>query len=82
MTEVNTFLVDDDFIFRTAATMLLKSNGFTGAINTYQNGLEALDRVTEIIESDPDGLPHLLLLDINMPVMNGWEFLESCVNSI
>lgn len=39
------------------------------------NGKEAIDRLDDIAEEREKVL---ILLDLNMPVMNGWEFLEEC----
>lgn len=41
-------------------------------ITTAENGLQAL----ELLSSNHDQLPHFALLDLNMPVMNGIEFLK------
>jgi CheY-like chemotaxis protein len=41
------------------------------------NGQEALDLITN---KDSDNSEYLVLLDINMPVMDGWQFLESLGN--
>jgi CheY-like chemotaxis protein len=41
-------------------------------ITTAENGLQAL----ELLSSSQDELPHFTLLDLNMPVMNGFEFLK------
>lgn len=40
------------------------------------NGKFAIDQLVEIQRKDPAKLPDYILLDINMPIMNGWEFLD------
>lgn len=69
------FLVDDDFIFREAAEVLITSSGLTDEVCHFENGLEVYDALLELGDT-PDKLPEIMLLDINMPVMNGWELLE------
>ena len=69
------FLVDDDFVFREAAEVLITSSGLTEKVLHFENGLEVYNRLVELAET-PEHLPEIMLLDINMPVMNGWELLE------
>ena len=45
-------------------------------ISCYDNGQEAFLSL-QSIKSDYQQLPDIILLDINMPVMDGWEFLEA-----
>jgi CheY-like chemotaxis protein len=40
------------------------------------NGKFAIDQLIEIQRNDINKLPDYILLDINMPIMNGWEFLD------
>ena len=69
------FLVDDDQIFRTATTVLLQRELQEIQISEFKNGMEVYDKLIEL-EKKQEALPDVILLDINMPLMNGWEFLE------
>lgn len=43
----------------------------------FNSGKEALDYFTAIIENvSEDAFPEIILLDLNMPVMDGWDFLK------
>ena len=61
-------LVDDDPDLRECLQIMLTSMGFE--VTSAANGQEALD---EMEGHDPD----LILLDMKMPVMNGWEFCRA-----
>jgi len=68
-------LVDDEEIDNEYHTMVVESTGLVENITTALNGQQALDKIEAAIGTDQ--LPELILLDINMPVMDGFEFLES-----
>ena len=60
-------VVDDDTYIRDVVAQLLASEGY--AVEEAANGAEALRIVTETARR-----PDLILLDLMMPVMDGWEF--------
>ena len=61
-------IVDDDPSLLEVTSFVLESEGM--AVETAKNGEEAL----ALLRSGR--LPALVLLDLMMPVMNGWEFLD------
>ena len=63
-------LVEDDDIFLFTATFVLNKAFPNAEIAIKHHGQEALDY---LMDHEPD----LLFLDLNMPKMNGWEFLEA-----
>lgn len=65
-------LVDDDSTTNFLNELLLKSLGVADQLLIAQNGREALTALSQ-------ASPALILLDVNMPVMNGIEFLEAYV---
>ena len=68
-------LVDDDPIVVFGLKKMMKLTQFCENFLVFSNGQEALDALTAIIKAKKE-VPQLILLDLNMPVMDGWEFLE------
>jgi CheY-like chemotaxis protein len=73
---VSVLLVDDDEINNFISIKLIKKALLNTEIMACLNGKFAIDQLVEIQRNDPAKLPDYILLDINMPIMNGWEFLD------
>jgi len=60
-------IIDDDATIREMLELMLGSEGYT--VVSAPHGAAALILLDEV-------RPHVILLDMKMPVMDGWEFLE------
>lgn len=72
--------VDDDPIALLLAKLVLTKNNFAATSHTASNGLQAIEYLDDLsnLEENKASLDKtfLIILDLNMPVMDGWEFLE------
>jgi len=68
-------LVDDDKIFRLTASKTITTTSLTEEILQFENGEEALTFL-KANAANISALPDLIFLDINMPYVDGWMFLE------
>ena len=69
------FLVDDDEIFVLITKRVIQETNFAGEIKVFKNGKEAIDYLEKIADKK-ELLPEIIFLDLRMPVLDGWGFLE------
>lgn len=73
---MNTFeryvLIDDNEADNVFHEIMIRRSGFTGEVLVFENGFDAL----KWFESDPGAVPTCVFLDINMPLMDGFEVAE------
>lgn len=80
MKEINTiFIIDDDPITVFGIRKMLNSVVDCNSIKTFANGKLALDGITSLIKEN-ERIPEVIFLDINMPIMDGWQFLEEFIS--
>ena len=75
---INVFIVDDDDIYKFTMIKTLKSLKLTNRIKVFSDGEEALDFMLDNLHNDKE-LPDVIFLDIDMPIMDGFEFMEEYV---
>jgi two-component system, chemotaxis family, chemotaxis protein CheY len=68
-------LVDDDKIFQLTASKTIKALQLSNNILQFENGEEALKYLVANA-GNPESLPDYMFLDINMPFVDGWMFLQ------
>ncbi|WP_200979322.1 response regulator [Echinicola sp. 20G] len=68
-------IIDDDPIYTFGLKKIIEFGKFDVETIFYENGKEAYENLSQVI-SDGESLPDLILLDINMPIWNGWKFLD------
>jgi len=72
--------VDDDPITLMLCKKVIEKSDFSKQIDTAHNGEDAIkyfDNLKNNLEKDKNIiLPQLMFLDLNMPIMGGWEFLD------
>jgi CheY-like chemotaxis protein len=68
-------VVDDDTVYQFTASRTLKATKMTEQILQFPNGQEALNFL-HTNAANPSRLPDIIFLDINMPITDGWMFLD------
>lgn len=71
-------LIDDDEIFKFIGSKIIESTNLVNRIKTFANGDEAINFLKSNSKK-PEQLPEIILLDLNMPIMDGFEFLEKYI---
>lgn len=75
MKNKTTYLIDDDKLSIKLMSMLISKNNFCEEIISFYNPQTALNELKNN-SNNPDRLPDVILLDLNMPVLDGWQFLD------
>ncbi len=72
------FVVDDDRIYVYGLTKMMHLHNICKNLLVFNNGEEAIKYITPVINLNEE-LPDVILLDLNMPVLDGWGFLDEFI---
>ncbi len=71
-------VIDDDEIYTFTIKRLIDKSQIATKTLFFENGKLAIDFFNEFLHQSAD-LPDLILLDINMPVLDGWQFMDEFI---
>ena len=72
-------VIDDDPIVVFGLRKMLEHSKMNAGFLSFENGQDALDFLIPKMEINDEETPDVIFLDLNMPIMNGWEFIEEYV---
>jgi len=79
MTKINSIcIIDDDPITVFGMRRMLDTLVTYNTINTFENGKRAIEGIKAMIREKQE-IPEVIFLDINMPIMDGWQFLQEFI---
>lgn len=75
MNEKTIWVIDDDPIYQIIMKKIILKSGIFSSNSSFSNGKEAIDSLKKIILKK-DKMPNIILLDIEMPILDGWGFMD------
>ena len=68
-------IIEDDENYLTLTQKMIEFTGLFGEILTFRNGKEAFEGILQR-KKDTESFPDFILVDINMPIWDAWDFLD------
>ena len=69
------WIIDDDLVSQFATEYCIRQANSTSIIKSFDKASDSLQALEKCIQADKD-IPQVILLDLVMPEMDGWEFLS------
>ncbi len=78
-TPLHFIIVDDDKVHNQICTFAIRQHNASSKVTSFSEPVNALEYIRTTFTGNEDH-PTILLLDLNMPIMDGWQFLEELKN--
>ncbi|WP_290699989.1 response regulator [Lacinutrix sp.] len=70
-------IIDDDTVYVNLVKKIIETKKLCENLLVFSDGKQSIDYFEALLENlDAENIPEIIFLDLNMPVMDGWEFLE------
>lgn len=69
-------LIDDDQVNNFVCESIIKNEQFAEEVQSFEWAEHALNYLKRVAQQQPEAFPDLIFLDINMPGMDGWSFID------
>jgi len=70
-------IIDDDSIYVNLIKKIIETKKLCDNLLIFNDGKDGIDYFEALLQNlDNKNIPEVILLDLNMPVMDGWEFIE------
>ena len=70
-------IIDDDKVYVNLVKKIIETKKLCENLMVFRDGKQSIDYFEALMENmKADRIPEIIFLDLNMPVMDGWEFLE------
>lgn len=70
-------IIDDDGIYINLVKKIIETKKLCKNLLIFNDGKQSIDYFESLLQNlSPENIPEIIFLDLNMPVMDGWEFLE------
>lgn len=74
--QYSTFIIDDDPIFVLLFKKIIEKSARFNRVQNFPDGQYAIEELMKINEQG-NGMPDIIFLDLNMPNIDGWQFLDA-----
>jgi len=73
-------IIDDDSMYVNLVKKIIETRNLCQNLMVFDNGKSAINYFEVILSNlDQKNIPEIIFLDINMPIMDGWQFLDKFV---
>lgn len=74
--KVRVLIIDDDEINNLICTKVIKDYNPEMKVESLTSSTKGLSYLEDLVKNRPQDLPEVILLDINMPTISGWDFIR------